>query len=439
METTSNNRFNWVKNSVGLKISIIGFIILLMLIPSFMIKDLMRERQGRHREAVREVTQKWGESQRIGGVILTVPCIESYKIEDKIIYKTKYLNILPDMLNITGDVSSDHLHRGIFNVLVYNTKLHFSGRFDSISLPETEYSECEIVWNKAELVLGVSDTRGINQNILINWNDKQIAALPGSSKSDVLKNGVHVPLKVNTGKVNTFDFDIDLNGSGLLSFLPLGKETNVELTSTWPHPQFDGAYIPKKRNLTESGFEASWKVLQHSRNFPQIWVGKDNISDSAFGVELIEPVDVYLKSMRAVKYSMLFVILTFLVFLFSELIINKKAHPIQYIMVGAALCVFFSLLIALSEQISFNMAYLIASVTIIGMISLFSISVFQNTRVSLIVLLVLSVLFTFLFVIVQMADYSLIFGNVGLVIVLALVMYVSRKIDWYGEKKEIES
>jgi inner membrane protein len=205
------------------------------------------------------------------------------------------------------------------------------------------------------------------------------------------------------------------------------------------HPQFDGAFLPDTRHVSDTGFEAQWKILEHNRNIPQQSYGEMDLYNSSFGVELIRPVDIYQTSERAVKYSILFIILTFLVFFFTEVLIKKRAHPVQYLMAGAALCVFFSLLIALSEHIGFTISYLIASSAIILMISLYTHTVFKLGKVSLMVGGVLVVLFAFLFVALQLEDYSLLFGNIGLVLILAVVMYVSRKVDWFNDKKVQES
>jgi inner membrane protein len=436
METqNNNNKIHWLKNSIGLKISVIGFIILLLLVPSGMIKDLMRERQTRWKEANEEVTGKWGEQQTIAPIVLTVPCIETIQTKDGKIQTTKYLNILPDELNISGTIMPKKLKRGIFGILVYNSKFKVKGKFGRLQVPE-KYNDLELLWNKSFVTIGITDTRGINENVTITINGNTFVTMPGTSDCELFKTGVHATLSFNPEIDHSFEYSMDVNGSGLFSLLPLGKVTKVKLVSDWPHPMFDGSYLPKNREVSDSGFVAEWSVLEHNRDFPQMWLGKASIFHSALGVELIEAVDVYQKSMRAVKYSMLFIILTFLVFLFSELIINRKAHPIQYIMVGAALSIFFSLLIALSEHIHFNMAYLIASIVIISMITLFAKSVFQHTRVSAVVFLVLTILFSFLFVILQLSDYSLILGNIGLLIALAAIMYVSRKIDWYKGKTE---
>ena len=430
---TQENKFSWLKTSVSLKITVIGFIILIMLIPANLIKDLMRERQHRLNETLDEVTSKWGESQQIGGLIITVPCIETSIFNGKKHYETKYLNILPDKLDIEGEIIPVYRYRGIYKVLVYQSKIRLNGWFDSISLPNASFKDCEILWDKATIALEITDPHGINNRIDLEWNGKKVTTTPGTGDSPDLGKGIHISAPVNPNIKNSFSIDLDINGSGLLSFLPLGKETNLQLSSSWAHPHFDGNYLPDKREISDSGFVAHWKILEYNRDFPQHWFGSANLKTSGFGVELIESLDVYQKSMRAVKYAMLFVILTFLVFLFSELIYRKKAHPIQYIMVGAALCVFFSLLIALSEHLHFNLAYAISTVVIIAMITMFSKTVFKNRKVTTIVFMVLVALFAFVFIILQMADYSLIFGNIGLVIALAIVMYVSRKIDWYRE------
>jgi len=203
-----------------------------------------------------------------------------------------------------------------------------------------------------------------------------------------------------------------------------------------------GSFLPDDHHITDTGFTAKWKILQLNRNYPQLWEDdKVDTLDSDFGVSLIIPVDNYRKSMRSVKYAILFVALTFLLFFFAEYIHKTKIHPVHYLLVGIALTVFYTLLTALSEQIPFSWAYLIASAVIVVMIALFTQSLYKNRRVSLTVALSLTALYLFLFVILQMTDYALLFGSIGLVLVLAIVMYFSRKIDWYenGKSRNTES
>jgi inner membrane protein len=205
------------------------------------------------------------------------------------------------------------------------------------------------------------------------------------------------------------------------------------LQSAWNTPSFSGAFLPDNRNITDSGFSADWNILQLNRNYPQYWINdKYNVDASAFGVDLITPVDTYQKSERSVKYAVLFIGLTFLVFFFSEMLTKIRIHPVNYLLVGVALCIFYSLLTALAEHMAFVYAYLIGSITIVSMITIFAHSLYKKWKVTGTVLAVLVALYIFLFVILQLMDYSLLLGNIGLVIILGIVMIFSRKIDWYS-------
>lgn len=442
METTEN-RFQWLRNSISLKLAIIGFLVLILLIPSAMIRSLVTERQQRMKETEDEVKAKWGNEQVIGGLVLTVPC--EFPIKDEknktISIRTSYLNILPDKMDVSAELIPETRYRGIFKVIVYRSVIDVSGVFNEIQADESITQDGIIRWDKAFVVAGITDPRGIKENVKFIINDNSIQARPGIMYSPVFRTGISAPVKIESGKKVTFSFRLDLNGSGLFSILPMGMETNAIITSKWAHPQFDGAFLPDTRKVSDSGFVANWKILEHNRNIPQQSIGELDTFNAAFGVQLIKPVDIYQTSERAVKYAILFIILTFLVFFFTEVLIKKHAHPIQYLMAGAALCVFFSLLIALSEHIGFNMAYLIASAAIITMITLYTQSVFKSGKASITVSGVLMLLFSFLFVTLQLEDYSLLFGNIGLLLILAVVMFISRKVDWYNDKgkTEIES
>jgi inner membrane protein len=264
-----------------------------------------------------------------------------------------------------------------------------------------------------------------------------VNVVPGMKRTDISESGIHAPVDFTEGQENRFEFDIDLNGSRSLGFIPLGKETNVKVTSTWNDPSFSGAFLPDDRKIDENGFRASWNILQLNRNFPQNWINDDySVSESAFGVELITPVDNYQKSDRSVKYAILFIGLTFLVFFFAEVMTKTRIHPVHYLLTGFAVVIFYSLLTALSEHISFNVAYLVSAVVIISMVGVFSKSLYGKWQVTLSVISCLAALYVFLFVILQLTDYSLLLGNIGLVIILAIVMYFSRKIDWYSHRPE---
>jgi len=227
---------------------------------------------------------------------------------------------------------------------------------------------------------------------------------------------------------------LDLNGSSSLYFIPIGKETNVSLTSAYKTPSFDGAFITDSNIVDNKGFKANWKVLNLNRNFPQEWTNSAyNISEAAFGVNLLIPVDHYQKSMRSAKYAIMFILLTFLVFLFTEILNGFKIHPVQYLLVGLALIIFYTLLLSISEHVGFTWAYLISSGAIILLISLYSKTIFKENRLMALLAGILIILYGFLFVILRSEDYALLIGSIGLFIVLCVIMYLSRKIKWYGD------
>jgi len=268
----------------------------------------------------------------------------------------------------------------------------------------------------------------------VKLGDSILASQPGIPDGHAAS-GVHVNLDALPAGTVDFSFDLDLNGSESLQFIPVGKENHVEITSSWKTPSFSGAFLPDNRNVTESGFHSTWDILELNRNYPQQWVDKQySVEESAFGVDLITPVDNYQKATRSAKYAILFIALTFLIFFFAEVMTRTRIHPFHYLLVGIALSVFYSLLTALSEYLPFSLSYALSAAVIILMISLFTRSLYRRSRVTLTVVLSLALLYSFLFVILQLTDYSLLVGNIGLVIILGIVMYFSRKIDWYGNR-----
>jgi inner membrane protein len=414
-----------------------------MLIPTNMIESLIRERQNTMDDAVAEVSSKWGNTQTITGPVLTVPYKAYKKAEDgKIIEVTEYAHFLPEKLNINGILKPEMRYRGIYEVVVYNSKLSFNGNFSAPNLRNWDIPEKQIIWKDAFIGLGIPDMRGIEQKIILKWNEQSLFFNPGVDSKDIVESGVSVkiPLAISdTAKIYNFSFDLSLNGSGDLDFIPVGKETNVQLQSSWPSPSFDGAFLPDKREINEKGFNATWNVLHLNRNYPQQWRNAEfNVAQSFFGVKLLVPVDEYQKTTRSAKYAVMLITLTFILFFFSEVLNKKRIHPVQYLLVGIALCIFYSLLLALSEHINFNLSYLISSFAVIALITIYSLSIFKNKRMSGLMCMILVILYAFVFTILQLEDYALLMGSIGLFIVLAVIMYLSKKINWYSVNGETE-
>jgi inner membrane protein len=425
-------------SSVLLKLFLTFFLGLLLLIPTNMIDELVTERQATRDQAEREVSSKWGFTQTVGGPILTVPyTVRQLDGKMQVIGReTNFAHFIPSKLAINGDVRPQVLHRGIYDVVLYGSDLQFTGAFAKPDFKELGIADEDIQWSDAFISLGIPDMRGIKETIQLKWNDSTITFQSGLLSRDQFESGVSAPLDAGIlnaeRELNTFSFKLALNGSKQLKFLPLGRETSVKLTSSWANPSFDGAFLPETRQISDGGFTASWKILDLNRNFPQQWIGNSqSVQGSEFGVELLLPVDNYQKTTRSVKYAAMFIGLTFLTFFLVEILNKMRVHPIQYLLVGFAIIIFYLLLLSFSEQFEFGIAYLIGSAGVVGMITLYMGAVFKRRSITALVFLILSLLYGYLYVLLQLQDYSLMLGSVGLFLILGLVMYLTRKINWY--------
>ena len=429
------------KKNIGVKALIVGGLIIALLIPTFLIDNLVRERQSRQDEAVKEISSKWAETQTITGPFITIPYNEYYKDTLGNVHKTrKYIHQLPDQLNIKGNIHPQKRYRGLYEVVVYNSNLSFSGSFSNIAYTNPSILPVDILYNEAFVAVGISDLRGIKESLKLRWNNDSFSFNSGIETTDILKSGINSHIKINpadsTNGPVQFSFNLNLNGSQFLYFTPVGKETIVDISSDWTTPSFAGAFLPDTRNVSDAGFTSRWKILHLNRNYPQNWLNSDyNTENSAFGINLILPIDNYIKTDRSIKYAVLFIGLTFLIFFFLELLNNKNIHPLQYILIGFALCIFYVLLLSLSEHMNFNFSYLIAATMTIGLISWYSGSILKDKKLASLVAGNLIILYGFIFTIIQLEDYALLMGSLGLFIILTLVMYFSKKIDWAGLSK----
>ena len=406
-----------------------------------MVQDLIQERSWRQQEAVDEISNKWGKPQTIVGPVLTVPyqkVVFTYNDDQKKDVEhsrtTYYAHFLPEELDISGAVEPDLRYRGIFKAVVYNTELSISGQFQRPDLSELGIHE-HILWNDAFISFGVSDLRGIQEQISIDWNGTPHDLEPGLRVQQVISSGVASSVELpdsSQSRTIPFSMKVVTNGSSFLEFTPVGKVTTVDLSGPWADPKFQGAFLPDQREINED-FSASWKVLHLNRSYPQSFLGsRSDIIESSFGVELLLPVDEYHKNDRAAKYAVMFISLTFMVFFFIQVLNKVRIHPVQYLLVGLGLCVFYTLLLSISEHLSFTWAYLLSSLAIILLVSGYSKFVFKSPKMAWLLFLIMLILYGFIFVIIQMQDYSLLVGSIGLFTALASAMYLSRKVEWYG-------
>ncbi|MEN8138434.1 MAG: cell envelope integrity protein CreD [Bacteroidota bacterium] len=422
---------NWSRSSVTLKLASITFLTLMLLIPQSMVEDLIQERQEAKAFATNEVNNIWANSQVVSGPIITVPFIVEIITEGKISRVKKFANFLPDDLSVNGNISPESLKRGIYKIVVYKSKLDIKANFEKLkNFPNAK----EVLWNEAYLTFGISDLRGIRENLNLKINGKVAEIEAGTKNNSSIKSGVTVLLNdINEETTNIpFSISLDLQGSNYLKFIPMGKTTSVKLSSSWDSPSFIGNFSPKERVVNEEGFSAYWKVLDLNRNFPQSWINNQYSpsEDSSFGVNLLLSVDDYQRSMRSVKYSLMTIVLVFLVFFLTEIINKKKIHAFQYTLVGLAIILFYTLLVSISEHTNFNVSYLLSSIIVTTMIGLYSISIFNNMKLSIILVLTIVGIFTFIFVTLQLEEFALLIGTVGLTAILGITMYSTKNIKW---------
>lgn len=427
------------KNRVLIKSIVIIILVVLLIIPTLIINSLIYERKSRQAEAVEEVSGKWALNQTLTGPVLSIPYSELMKDNSGKVYKqTKHLHVLPDYLKINGALFPEKRHRGIYEVAVYSSRIKIEGHFSDLKNLLPEIPNENFYLNQAFLSIGISDMRGIEENIAIQLKDSVHQFNSGVPCKDIVESGISTPINLSeidsaTNQKLNFQLNIDLKGSEKIEFTPIGKETEVTLTSTWKSPSFDGNFLPDKRNVTDSGFTAYWKVLHLNRNYPQRWANDAyNVHNANFGLKLMVPTDNYLKSDRAIKYALLFISLTFLIYFFMELLNGIYIHPFQYILIGFALSLFYILLISISEHLNFNTAYVISTVMTITLIYWYSKSVLKENKLALLVGSTLFILYAFIFIIIQMEDFALLIGSLGLFVILTIVMHYSKKIDWKG-------
>ena len=426
-----------LRNSVTFKMFVIGFLILIMLIPTSMVNSLIWDRKGTKNDAVREISSKWGARQILIGPVLTIPYKSFFTKKDGTRdYHVKSAHFLPKMFQGEGSVQPEIRYRGIYKAVLYTTDIQFKGQFQRPDFAALNIADKNVLWSRAYFSIGIKDMRGIRSDLALELNGQSVQMGPGVKQAQFLESGVSakIPARVNIeDKGIHYSFRIHLNGSQQLEITPVGEVTEVSLHSPWQTPSFIGAFLPKQREVSDKGFAAQWRVLHLNRNFPQQWVGtQKDMDESAFGVKLFIAADIYQQVTRTSKYAILFILLTFTAFFFTEITGRKRLHPIQYLLIGFAMVIFYSLLIAISEHVKFGFAYLLASVAVIGLIGLYTQWALKRNVVSALIVGILTILYGYLYMILQLEDYALLAGSIGLFVALASVMFITRRIDWYS-------
>lgn len=426
-------KFDIGVNMIFVKVIVVAVLIALMLLPINLVRSLVEEREGNQKAVQDEISQKWSGIQTISGPVLVLPVQSGTDKNQNVI--TNYAYFLPDSFNVEGNIKTEERSRTLFKTLLYQSNLHVSGTFSLPDYAKLNIKPEQVMWDKAFVLIGITDLQGIKNKIVFNVNGKPQIVQPGIKNNSFASSGVTVEMPLDSA-INSYDFNFELalNGSEGLYFNPVGKESTIHLKSPWNTVSFDGNFLPTERTVNKDGFDAKWDIFDYNRNYVQMWVGdNDVLKSSTLGVDMKFPVDKYQMTMRSVKYAIMFIVLTFVVFFLVELLSRKRIHPVQYLLVSSGLVIFYILLLAISEHLSFGLSYLISSSATTILISLYSITMFRSTKQAGMMGLFLAGLYTYLYIVLQLENLSLLFGAIGLFIALAIVMFVLRRVNWYND------
>ena len=448
---------NEVTKTLGFKIIIIVVLGLLLLIPMTFINSVVKDRIRYQNEAISSIIEPVGDSANIQGVVIAIPYLEKFIDSDtkEIGYTRKYIFYMPNEYNVTGDVEVTSLSRGIFKAPIFNSKLNITGRFDKYNaeIYNLDENNTIILYDEAMIILGIGNKKNLMKlpNILINQNEEL----------KYYEKNINIDLNMFNNKflytisrdsiLNGFDFNItmDIQGGNSLIITPLASENTFKISSKWKDPSFTGGFLPTKREVNNNGFNAEWNIASFNTSFTKYWTSDENsnrlnnIDNNQYYTSNQESNNVlisflllndnYQKTSRSVKYAILFIFIPFFVLFLCEVLSKKRIHPVQYILIGIANAIFYLLLLAISEHINFNISYFLSALMVTALTSIYIGYIIKSPRYTISMAIVEALVYIFLFGILQLTDYALLMGTLGLFAVIALAMYFTRNVDWYGE------
>ncbi|WP_229707656.1 cell envelope integrity protein CreD [Sphingobacterium alkalisoli] len=472
----------WEKifNSVLLKLGVIFFLILLLLLPMSLVDDLIRERKYREQDVTAEISSKWGREQVISSPILAIPydyvretTERDEKGKDNIIKSIEqdWIFLLPNQVNIKTNVTPEYLKRGIYQSVVYNAQVEMAGDFSGLEQEKLGTDLNSVRWKDAKLVFGIRDLKGLLSSPTLTWDTTMMEIGTFEKTLQLFESNLvaNIPLSDIGDTQKSFSIKMDLRGSKSLNYFPIANQTSIYVAGRWNNPSFNGGYLPEDRSVEADQFKATWKIPSFNRSLPAQWEGNPGRLYSFSGIDLNESryfaqdelptemssatnttgsftrssdadmvqinflpeVNNYQKTTRVAKYGILVIILTFASLFFTEILKKRRIHIIQYILIGVAMVLFYSLLLAISEYLNFNIAYVLAAVATVGLITSFIKSITKDLKIALLFAGILCLFYGFIFVLMQLRDYSLIVGTIGIFIILAVLMRVSTRINWY--------
>jgi inner membrane protein len=452
-----------VKTAIFGKLGGLVLVLILLLMGLAQITDLVSERQGQRSLAIQSVGKSLAGSQTLLGPLLQRACTEEWSVtvDKKTTTERREFKryAAPTGLNVSGTNQLESRARGLHATQVFTLKSHISAQWQSLESLKggAEHANSQVKCEPATMLLAVSDARGIRlANVKINGVAQTVLS---DTLNPTYQRGIHVRLAENTdfsASLNT-QIDLELLGTERFSVVPLGSATQINLTSNWPHPSFDGQFLPSERKITDKGFEASWRVSSLASTAQQdvmkqrrLCISSESISEDVeaakdpastgcvetLGVAFIDPINTYSLSNRATKYGLLFIALTFVAVGLFEFMKSLRVHPIQYFLVGAAISIFFLLLVSLSEHFPFASAYAIASSACALLLAYYASHMLGSWKRGLPFGFGIAMLYGLLYVLLQLEQTALVVGAIALFVVLAAVMALTRKVDWYAKLKQ---
>jgi inner membrane protein len=446
MEPENKTQVKEFTKGYTFKIFLLVFLILALLIPLRMVGNLIDERSRTSDSAEEDIMEAWGSELVAAGPIIVIPGIRNSA-------ETFTLAVTPQKLNIGANFKTETRKRGIFSVPLFYGDFAISGVFDIAQALSSLLPNEKVSLDKAELIIALSNQKGIRKINQAVWNvkgaDDSLFFQPGNRGQDYISevkslnskhryirsSGIYATLpELATDAKANFNIVITIHGGRLVRFLPLGQDTHAGIVTDWSSPSFQGSFLPGNSNIKEDGFDAIWDINYLSRDIPLHWKterSSRDYSDALFGVNFFRAIDTYSLNTRAVKYAILFLIIPFLTFFLFEIFTKKRIHPVPYLLSGIANIIFYLLLLSLSEQIQFYLAYTIAALAIIIMLTLYSRALLPSWNKSWYMGVILTISYVLLYAVLNAESYALLVGSVWAFIVVALVMFFTRKLNWY--------
>lgn len=430
--------FNGGSSNMTFKVLGIALLALLMLIPLAQVNNLIGEREGRAQEAARQIGARWGSAQTTGGPVLAVPVRCQRQRENALVAVEDTEFLLPDRVGLSATLTPEMRSYGIYDSVVYTAALKVEGRFAESDFALVGGDGCSAQWARAQLRVPVADVHGIRRASSLRIGGQELAFGPdGGGLGDIAT--ISAPLAIDPAALAqplAFAFELTLAGSERFALLPLARQTEVHVDGAWRDPGFDGAFVPAERHVDAQGFAANWQVLDLNRRIAQHWSAHETaalaLSDGAFGVSLVRPANAYQQNVRAGKYGVLFIALTFIAFFLFEVLRGLRVHPVQYLLVGLASCTFYVVLLALSEQVGFGWAYFAAATATVVLVGGYAAAVLAQRRAGLLLGALLGLVYALLYGLVRSEDYALLMGSLALLAAVAALMVLTRRVDWYA-------